>query len=87
MRPIDADATTKTYTADMFDTLDDFERVNDILEYAPTIDAIPVIHAHWDEYQTPPMICCSNCDWGTDPQEKFFKYCPMCGADMRGDDK
>lgn len=30
MRLIDADVTIKTYTADLFDTLDDFERVNDI---------------------------------------------------------
>lgn len=38
MRLIDADEAKKTYTAGTFDTADDFERVNDILEYAPTID-------------------------------------------------
>ena len=43
MRLIDADVTIKTYTSDLFDTLDDFERVNDILEYAPTVDAIPIV--------------------------------------------
>ena len=43
MRLIDADVTTKTYTADLFDTLDDFERVNDILEYAPTVDAVSIV--------------------------------------------
>lgn len=43
MRLIDADVTIKTYTSDLFDTLDDFERVNDILEYAQTVDAIPIV--------------------------------------------
>lgn len=38
MRLIDADEAKKTYTAGTFDTADDFERVNDILDYAPTID-------------------------------------------------
>lgn len=38
MRLIDADEAKKTYTAETFDTADDFERVNDILDYAPTID-------------------------------------------------
>lgn len=43
MRLIDAYTTSKTYLVDTFDTLDDFERVNDILEYAPTVDAVPVV--------------------------------------------
>ena len=37
--------------------------IHKAIKNAPTIDAIPVIHAHQNEYQTPPMICCSNCDW------------------------
>ena len=57
--------------------------IHKAIKNAPIIDAIPVIHAHQNEYQTPPMICCSNCDWGTDPQEKFFNYCPMCVAKMK----
>jgi len=44
MRLIDADITSKTYTVDLFDTLDDFERVNDILKYATTVDSVPVVH-------------------------------------------
>lgn len=38
MRLIDADEAKKTYTVGTFDTADDFERVNDIFDYAPTID-------------------------------------------------
>lgn len=42
MRLIDADDAKRTYTADMFDTEEDFERVNDVLDYAPTVDAVAV---------------------------------------------
>lgn len=39
----------------------------------------------WEEYQIPPMICCSECDWGTGVEDrKQFKYCPNCGAKMKG---
>ena len=37
MRMIDADTAKQTYTADLFDTEEDFERVNDIFDYAPTV--------------------------------------------------
>lgn len=61
MRLIDADVTIKTYTADLFDTLDDFERVNDILEYAPTVDAIPIVRCkdckYHDEGDCRGFIC------------------------------
>ena len=39
---IDADDAKRTYTQDMFDTEEDFERVNDVLDYAPTVDAVVV---------------------------------------------
>lgn len=42
MRLIDADDAKQTYTQDMFDTEEDFERVNDVLDYAPTVDAVVV---------------------------------------------
>lgn len=44
MRIIDADATKQTYTTDLFDTKEDFERVNDMLDYAPTMDAVQVVY-------------------------------------------
>lgn len=42
MRLIDADDAKRTYTQDMFDTEEDFERVNDVIDYAPTVDAVVV---------------------------------------------
>ena len=59
-----------------FDTL-----VGD-LRVMKAADAVPVRHGLWIEYQIPPVICCSNCDWATDVKEKNFNYCPNCGAKM-----
>ena len=53
-----------------------------IITDLPTADVTPVRHGRWVEYQIPPMICCSNCDWATDVKEKNFNYCPNCGAKM-----
>ena len=47
-------------------------------------DVVPVVHGRWVEYQIPPIICCSNCDWATGIEEKNFQYCPNCGAKMDG---
>ena len=43
-----------------------------------------VRHGRWVEYQIPPIICCSNCDWATGIEEKNFQHCPNCGAKMDG---
>lgn len=56
----------------------------DELAAIPAADVAPVRHGHWIEYQTPHIICCSYCDWGTGPDEKT-KYCPNCGAKMEVD--
>lgn len=50
----------------------------------PTVEAKHVVHGEWVEYEVPHIICCSECDWGTSIDEKGFKFCPNCGADMRG---
>ena len=50
----------------------------------PAADVVPVVHGRWVEYQIPPIICCSNCDWATGIEEKNFQHCPNCGAKMDG---
>ena len=52
----------------------------------PAADVAPVVHGRWIEYQIPPIICCSNCDWATGIEEKNFQHCPNCGAKMDGGD-
>ena len=55
------------------------------LEGIPDADVAPVVHARWEEYLIPNILCCSNCDWGIDPLCKS-PYCPNCGAKMDGGD-
>ena len=59
------------------------ERIRDNIYDAPAADVAPVVHGEWIEYSGDPnIITCSECDWGTSPEEKGFNYCPNCGAYM-----
>lgn len=59
MRLIDADNAKRTYTRDMFDTEEDFERVNDVLDYAPTVDAVVVTRCrNCEHYKNHPNGLC-----------------------------
>lgn len=54
-----------------------------ILENAPTVDTVPVVHGRWDimsDYKT--RRCCSECGWDAPEYGKFYSYCPNCGAKM-----
>ncbi len=66
----------------------------DEIESSPTIEAEPVIHAHWI-HETKENVWgnmqrikkCSNClqyGYKNKAFEFDFPYCPNCGADMRG---
>ena len=60
--------------------------IDQIVELAPTIDAVPVVHAKWiDAREYCGDYMCSNCDalYGTNK----FKYCPNCGAKMDLEDE
>lgn len=59
--------------------------IENLIQKQPTADVVEVRHGKWIEYQTPNIICCSECDWGTGVDEKTFKFCPNCGAKMDGD--
>ena len=61
-------------------TIQDAIKMISYPEYTPAADVAPVVHGRWVEYQIPPIVCCSNCDWATDVKEKNFQYCPNCGA-------
>lgn len=53
----------------------------DYYEHIRGCTADESVEAEWEEYQVPPMIVCSNCDWGTGVKEKKkLKKCPNCGA-------
>lgn len=64
-----------------------------MIDYAPTIDAVEVVHGRWIENRISATFSCSECGskindnrlyaWELHPMEK---YCPNCGAKMHCDE-
>lgn len=71
MRLIDADTAKQTYTADLFDTEEDFERVNDIFDYAPAVDAVVVTRCEDCEHKERATV-----------NGKGFLICPASGMEI-----
>ena len=64
-----------------------------ILAGMPAVDAAPVVHGRWGEYESFPLTpslngCpCSVCKTHFSPSSIIvMKYCPNCGAKMDGGD-
>ena len=80
MRLIDADDAKRTYTQDMFDTEEDFERVNDVLDYAPTVDAVVVTrckdckYGDYDSKSNGAMVCMRTNDGFWRKETDFCSY-------------
>ena len=76
MRLIDADKAREEATIDL---------VVHLLDRQPTIEAKPVVHAHW-EHETWAGDFCSNCGKpaieGRYAYQVHTDYCPSCGAQM-----
>lgn len=96
MRLIDADDAKRTYTAGLFDTEEDFERVNDIFDYAPTVDAEVVTRCknclHYDMGVCLKIYSDGNVHaaaWQMRKPEDFCsygdrRYVPRCSRGQRG---
>jgi len=57
----------------------------------PTVDAVPVRHGKWEKIPSSYEVTyeCSECGEKTDETIMGlprYVYCPMCGADMRGEE-
>ena len=59
-----------------------FIKLDDLLD-APTVDAVEVIHAKWENVQKG-KGCCSNCH-RLDSVDSLATHCRYCGAKMDGD--
>lgn len=71
-----------------------FDVDREVVRKAPAVDAVEVIHAHWEVGISPNSIVCSGRDgcyeemkWLKYIEEDFFfgklpEYCPHCGAKM-----
>lgn len=59
-----------------------------IINQFPTVEAKPVVHAHWIEQiiDGGQELMCSNCGEYALMNDEFYsefsKYCPYCGAQM-----
>ena len=66
------------------------ETVTTDINEQPTIDAEPVVHAHWieteekyeDERCRYSYWMCSNCNTWLSGRYGLYRYCPNCGAIM-----
>ena len=96
MRLIDADALKIPSTSvDIFENcrncrLLDEEQVREIIDNAPTIDAVEIKHGHWTQWHDESdrlffreRYRCSVCE--ADNTYGKSDYCPWCGAKMDGD--
>lgn len=84
MQLIDANAFQKFIEKQ--DESEDYERYRfeEWLEQQPTIEAKPVVHAHWEDIglETKHKFCTKCGGYVTQRESWVYKYCPCCGAQM-----
>lgn len=56
-----------------------------LMEDAPTVDAVEVVHATWENVHNE-KGCCSNCN-RLDSIDNLATHCRYCGAKMDGERK
>ena len=87
MRLIDADALLAAYDSQHHG---EPGKARKLIENAPTVDAVPVMHGRWikrgyacgeSEYK---CSVCGETEWRTNCER--MKYCMFCGAKMDGGD-
>ena len=54
-----------------------------VIDNAPTIDAVEVVHGRW-VFDRPNHYKCSLCDAMWSGVVRFMKFCPDCGMPMDG---
>lgn len=63
------------------DRLFTIPQINALIKNAPTVEAVPVVHAKWiAQNDALTRFMCSNCK--SENHEGFETYCPKCGAKM-----
>ena len=60
--------------------LDTLVAVEEVIKNAPTVDAVEVVHAKWENVQNG-KGCCSNCN-RLDSIDNLATHCRYCGAKM-----
>ena len=87
MRLIDADALSRKLMYYTEAIMVYRQYAVEVLQNAPTVDAVEVVHAYWTGSRFNPMTdeyeeyCSHCCAWSP---EYGKPYCPNCGAKMDG---
>ena len=81
MRLIDADELCDDVDNYEFTEHSDYSNVRDMIDYAPTIDAEPVKHSHWEKSKILSLRQCHTCGHF---EGYNANYCANCGAKMDG---
>lgn len=80
MRLIDAEELMYELDEQVYMQVDDFSIIEKVVRASPTIEAKPVVHAHWEEIANGFMVC-SHCKESVEENRKY-SYFPICGAQM-----
>ena len=84
-RLIDANALTEEAAKAKIRMPHDKAAVFDLIEKAPTVDAVEVVHGRWDKnWSGDNIVYCDQCYM---PQDAPTPYCSSCGAKMDGERK
>lgn len=57
--------------------------VKEVIDKLPTIEAKPVVRAHWENCDDPKNVFCTKCGLVIEKEiVPLFSYCCVCGAQM-----
>lgn len=85
MRLINANTLKGEFTGNFIDAYPT-ALVHAIIDSAPTIDAVPVVHGYWIKNSgNSYTVKCSICKSERISSDSWFEYCPRCGAKMGGE--
>lgn len=57
-----------------------------LMEAAPTMDAVEVVHGRWIIPKIPHITIVGICSECGKMGDRNYNFCPNCGADMRGEE-
>ena len=82
-RLIDANALWEKFESEpWYENADRDEIALPMVDDAPTVDAVEVVHAQW-KVECKDRLKCSNCGLGRNAETQLeWDYCPRCGAKM-----
>ena len=61
-----------------------FAKASNAIELLPTVDAVLIVHAQWEEYPDARHMRCTSCkiEYERERMPIWANYCPHCGAKM-----